>query len=109
MFQPVDKAVDPFYPPHEVDEVVELILSDLSLRDKVIMANLNELELSDVYTVMGNAIRKEFRLMTENPELLDSCHSLAAARNEPEADPAMVIIKEMWRQLKETHRLRVVH
>lgn len=109
MFQPVNQEISPFDLPSDVDTVVGLLLKDLSLRDKVVMANLSEDELDLVYSGMAGTIRKEFRLNSGNFELLASCRSYLRQMNDPFADPAMIIIRELWRKVRQTHTLRLVH
>lgn len=108
MFQPINQEISPFDLPKDVETVVDLLLKDLSLRDRVVMGNLSEDELAPVYAEMVGTIRKEFQLYRGNFELLASCRSYLNELNDPYADPAMVIIRELWKKAKQTHRLRLV-
>ena len=45
---------------------------------------------------------------TVNEQLLDSCRELADDENLKDSDTVGVIIKELWRKLRRTHKLRVV-
>ena len=75
MFQPLNES-HPITYPGTVNEVVELLYDDISLRDKVTMAHLTEYELdASVYLVMAKTIRKEFGLYNGNTDLLRSCSS----------------------------------
>jgi hypothetical protein len=108
MFQPLDDFSFPS-PPSTVDQVVELLYYDISLRDKVIMAQLSEHELdSIVYLSMAKTIRKEFGLFSGNTDLLSSCSSYLGRKYDAYEDPAMVIIKELWVKVRKTHNLRLV-
>ncbi|MEE4241070.1 MAG: hypothetical protein V2I36_06365 [Desulfopila sp.] len=108
MFQPLNDTYT-INPPRTVAEVVEILFKDLLLRDKVIMASLSENELeSSVYLALAKTIRKEFGLYSGNHELLDSCSALLGKGYDRYEDPAMVIVKELWKKIKETHRLHVV-
>ncbi len=92
-----------------VDQVVELLYHDISLRDKVIMAQLSENELdSSVYLAMAKTIRKEFGLYSGNTDLLNSCSSYLGREYDTYEDPAMVIMKELWKKVKKTHNLHLV-
>ncbi len=108
MFQPLDKA-DSAAVAETVDEVVEILYKDLSLRDRVVMAKLSEKELdSDVYLVMAKIIRKEFGLYNQNETLISSCQNYLGTAYDSYEDPAMVIIKELWKKVRRVHHLRLV-
>lgn len=108
MFQPLHDT-HTLNPPSTVSEVVEILFRDLHLRDKVILASLSEDELeSSVYLALANTIRKEFGLYSGNHELLDSCAALLGKEYDRYEDPAMVIVKELWKKIKETHKLQRV-
>lgn len=108
MFQPVSDHTR-LCQPTTVDQVVDLLYNDISLRDKVVMAGMSEEEIdSSVYLAMAKIIRKEFGLHTDNKALRQSCSSYLGTKYDPYEDPAMVIVKELWRKVKESHRLRLV-
>ncbi|MGW8193628.1 MAG: hypothetical protein ACWGOX_05120 [Desulforhopalus sp.] len=108
MFQPLNDF-HTLSPPTTVKEVVRLLCNDLSLRDKVTMAHLSENQLdSSVYLAMAKTIRMEFGLYTGNTELLKSCCKYLGREYDAYEDPAMVIIKELWKKLKKSHNLRLI-
>ena len=108
MFQPLSDF-NQIYLPGTVDEVVELLYNDLPLREKVVMANLSEDQLdSAVYLAMAKTIRKEFGLYHGNTELLRSCQSYLGKTYDRYEDPAMVILKELWKKVKKTHNIRLI-
>jgi hypothetical protein len=108
MFQPLNEF-NPLSLPSTVDQVVELLSQDMSLRDKVVMAQLSENELdSSVYLAMAKIIRKEFGLYSGNTVLLKSCCSYLGREYDAYEDPAMVIMKELWKIIKKTHNLHLV-
>lgn len=108
MFQPIDN-IAPSYLPHTVEEVVELLYLDLQFRDKVILASLSERELeSSVYLALAKTIRREFGLHSGNEPLLASCSNLLGKKYDKYEDPAMVIIKELWKKIKRSHTLHRV-
>ena len=94
---------------HTVDAVVEDIISDLTLEERVAAANLDEDELRVLELTLGKYIR--FRLdqldSDVNEELMHNCLE-NSEESLDEADAASVILKELWKRLRETHRLRVV-
>ena len=108
MFQPLNEF-NQLSRPTTVEQVVELLYHDISLRDKVVMAQLSEDELdSSVYLAMAKIIRKEFGLYSGNRDLLNSCSSYLGNEYDAYEDPAMVIMKELWKKVKKTHNLHLV-
>ena len=108
MFQPLDEPLSRPRP-HTVEQVVELLYQDISLRDKVVMANLSESDLnSSIYSAMAKTIRTEFRLYSGNTDLLNSCCRYIGREYENYEDPVMVIMKELWGKAKKTHKLHLV-
>lgn len=108
MFQPLD-TLQPKQPPRTVEEVVDILYNDLQLRDRVVLSTLSEAELdSSVYLALAKSIREEFGLYNGNESLISSCRSYLGRDYDSYEDPAMVIIKELWKKIKRNHRLRVV-
>ncbi len=108
MFQPLND-INPLSLPGTVEEVVNLLFFDLSFRDKVVLASLTENDLeTSVYLALAKTIRKEFGLYSGNHALLESCSNLLGSRYDRYEDPAMVIVKELWKKIKDTHQLRIV-
>ena len=108
MFQPISNQTM-LSQPTSVEGVVELLFEDISLRDRVVMASLSEQEFdTSVYLSMAKIIRKEFGLYNGNHELLKSCSSYLGSEYDSFEDPAMVIIKELWKKVKKGHGLRLV-
>lgn len=108
MFQPLDKA-DSAAAAETVEEVVDLLYKDLTLRDRVVMSQLTEQELdSGVYLVLAKIIRKEFGLYNQNLTLINSCRKYLGTTYDSYEDPAMVIIKELWKKVRRVHHLRRV-
>lgn len=108
MFQPINKQA-PATLPRSVGEVVDILYSDLSLRDKVVLASLSENDLeTSVYLALAKTIRREFGLYSGNNELLASCSSFLGNGYDRFEDPAMVIVKELWHKIRRTHCLHVI-
>ena len=108
MFQPLND-ITPINHPRTVEEVVEILLRDLSLRDKVILASLSENDLeATVYLALAKTIRKEFGLYSNNGDLLKSCSSFLGNTYDECEDSAMVILKELWKKIRQIYRLRIV-
>lgn len=108
MFQPLD-TLQPKQLPRTVEEVVNVLLNDLPLRDRVVLSSLNEEQLdTSVYLALAKSIREEFGLYNGNASLIASCQSYLGSEYDSYEDPAMVIIKELWRKIKGNHQLRVI-
>lgn len=108
MFQPIDRPM-PRPLPYTVERVVELLYQDISLRDRSVIAQLSESALTSLlYVEMAETIRKEFKIYTENTDLLDSCRKYIARKYTSLEDPVMVIIKELWEKTKKQNRLHLV-
>lgn len=108
MFQPLEEQIQrPL--PETVEQVVERLFEDISLRDKVKIANLSEEELeSSFYRAMAQPLRKEFKLFSGNTKLLDSCCSYIGWKYPEQEEPTIVLIKELWGKAKSTYSLRLV-
>ena len=72
------------------------------------MASLSEKDLeASVYLALAKTIRKEFGLYSGNNELLNSCSSFLGKTYDRYEDPAMVIVKELWKKIRKNHILRI--
>jgi len=94
--------------PRTVDEAVERLIRELSLKDKTNIANMTENELMTLQFTLGSYIGSEFGVWTGNAELLYSCKRAAGdVHVDPDHAPT-VIIENLWKRLRESHKLRVV-
>ena len=108
MFQPLDSEL-PIQLPRTIEEVVQILYQDLPVKDRVVMANLSEQELnSSVYLALANSIRREFGLYGGNDRLINSCKPYLGRDYDLFEDPAMVIIKELWKKIRKKYHLRLV-
>ena len=94
--------------PNTVDAAVEEILAELTLAEKVSAADLDENEFRVLELIMGKLIRYKLdqKDVAVNKELMRDCLA-KSGESLNEVDAATVIIKERWKRLRETHRLRV--
>ena len=97
----------PFYP-RTVEDAVDRLLSELPLKAKTHIAKLEIYELKMLYPTLGEHIKKEYGLKLKNGELMKDCRFLLNGKAIDEDVAAELIIKEMWKKLRETHTLRVV-
>ena len=95
--------------PKTVDAVVDEIIAELTLEERIGTANLGEDEYRVVELTLGKLIRYKFDQMDigVNKELMKDCLS-KSGESLDQVDAATVIIRELWNRLRETHRLRVV-
>ena len=95
--------------PNTVDAVVEEILDELTLAEKVSTADLEEKEFRVLELILGKYIRHKLDQLNigVNKELMDDCLSMSGETLD-EVDASTVIIRELWNRLRETHKLRVV-
>ena len=95
--------------PNTVDAVVDILISELTLAERVGTADLGEDELRVLELTLGKYIRHRLDQLDVgvNKVLMEDC--LAKSRETlNEVDAATVIIRELWNRLQETHKLRVV-
>jgi hypothetical protein len=95
-------------PPKTVDEAVKRLISEMSLKDKTVIANMAEIELSVLHTTLGEYIRNEYGLWKDNKDLLTSCCFIAKRNKASENEASSIIIKELWKRLRKTHKMRIV-
>jgi hypothetical protein len=104
----LDKIKDSAPLPKTVDEAVKRLISDMSLKDRTIVANMAEVELSLLHAHLGEYIRNDFGLWSGNKDLMTSCCFFAKKEKVQEDEASSIIISELWKRLRETHKLRVV-
>jgi len=96
-----------FERPTTVDEAVDLLMSEMKLRDFNKLAQMPEEDLISLHFTVGMWIRSNF-IYPRNEKLRDSCREVSKDKYLHWAQMHMVIIKELWKRLQETHRLKVV-
>ena len=92
-----------------VDQVVDEIIADLTLAERVGTADLNEDQFRVLELVLGKYIRHKLDQLEVgvNKKLMEDCLE-RSEESLDEIDAATVILKELWSRLQETHRLRIV-
>lgn len=94
--------------PKTVQEAIEKLISDLPLKDKMIIANMGKGDLIKLNTNLGKYILDKFGLGSGNENLVESCLAQADYPLHDEDDAAAVIVKELWQNLRQTHKLRII-
>ena len=94
--------------PKTIHEAVERLITEMALKDKVIIANMTYDELVDLNTNLGAYIRNDFRLWYGNRELMESCRFVSKNTQLNVDEASFAIIDAMWKKLRGTHKLKVV-
>jgi hypothetical protein len=94
--------------PNTIEEAVEILVSKMPLKGKTTVAKLGEHELVGIQSSIGAYIHNRFGLWMQNEALLESCRSRLGKDEINDNDITTLIIRELWKQLRETHLLRVV-
>jgi hypothetical protein len=94
--------------PQTVDEAAIDIITGMDLRDRSILAHLSEEDLDPLQLTLGLYIKQQMEVWSINESLRESCIQACREEGLDESNPAMVIVKRIWKRLKETHKLRVV-
>lgn len=81
--------------PTTVDEIADQVIDDLSLNERVTMANLEDDQIAFINKLLTEYIRSKSK-------------KWAAKQREPDTWEPEAIVKEIWNRLRETHRLRIV-
>jgi len=95
-------------PPRSVDEAVERLISELSLKDRVAIAKMDEWGLSALHVTLGPHIRERYGFWTGNEALMESCRILSGKERFDIATGPALIIDVMWARLRRTHAMRAV-
>jgi hypothetical protein len=94
--------------PKTVDQAVERLLSDLSLKDRVYISNLSREDLYLIHISLRSHIGQELGLWSGNSELIESCRIISGSSQLGADQCPTVILEALWRRLRETHTLRAV-
>jgi len=94
--------------PKTVDEAVNRLMANMPLKMKAEISKMDAGDLIDLHATIGAYIRNQFKLWTGNFELLDDCCKVTGYEKLHPDEAAGIIVKELWRKLRETHKLRAV-
>ena len=94
--------------PKTIHEAVERLITEMALKDKVVIANMAHDELFDLNSNLGAYIRNAFRLWSGNHELIESCRFVSKNKHMNVDEASYVIIEAMWEKLRNTHKLKVI-
>lgn len=94
--------------PKTIHEAVERLITEMALKDKVVIANMTHDELVDLNSNLGAYIRNAFRLWSGNHELMESCRFVSKNNKLNVDEASFAIIDAMWEKLRKTHKLKVI-
>ena len=94
--------------PKTVAEAVERLIGELSLRDRVYIANLTQENLYLLHLSLKSYVGHELGLLAGNKDLIESCRVVCHSEKVNPEQCLAVILKALWEKLRETHALRVV-
>ncbi|MGB6011559.1 MAG: putative molybdenum carrier protein [Desulfobacterales bacterium] len=94
--------------PKTVNEAVEQIILEMSLQDRVKLANLKREDMEPFGMTFRIFIRNRLFQKGANRDLIKSCIAVSGNDDLNEGDAAFVIIEKLWEKLKETHKLKIV-
>ena len=93
--------------PRTVNEVVDLLISDLLIYHRETLVHMTENQFDQLYQSVAPYILDEFRLWTGNKALLHSCLT-ETDPEDPETDPAVIILRKVKEQLREDHGVLII-
>jgi hypothetical protein len=94
--------------PETLEQALDILISELPLKSKSAIANMEQEELVYLYPSLSEFVRYKFGLWFRNNALLESCLLFVDEDDFNEDDSPAIIIKELWKKLRKTHALRVV-
>ena len=86
---------------------MDRLMSEMNLKDLNKVARMSEDDLVDLHFTVGMWIRNNF-VYPRNDKLLQSCREVSRDKYLHFAQMHMVIIRELWKRLQKTHKLKVV-
>lgn len=87
-------------PPKTVEDAVDFLLRLLDRETMEIFARRSKEDLKYYHCTAGVLIRKEFRLIDGNPELLNSCRKFTNDSDLDGKGASIVILEELWKSLR---------
>lgn len=94
--------------PQQVSEAVERLKSALPLKERTAMANMQFDELDHLHSGLGEYIKQNFGLYAGNDQLIKSCAEIGGLEQLIPDEACSVILRALWKDLKTTHKLRII-
>lgn len=93
--------------PTSVDGIVSLLLTEMSLKDRVIVANMKETHLKLLQPTLGRHIQMRLDYWRQSAIPFVAFEKIEKEANDTDDIPTL-IVKKVWNKLRTTHRLRIV-
>ena len=94
--------------PATLPRAVDRLIADLFLKDKTRIAGMEPSELDELHPTLGGYIKENFGLLSGNHKLTRDCMQTQQTDAILPDEAAAVIIKELWKKLQVTHKLRII-
>jgi hypothetical protein len=94
--------------PQTVAEAVARLKLTLSLKDRAHLANIQSDELDHLGSGLGEYIKQTFGLYSGNAALMKSCAEFGHVDNPLVDEACAIILRALWEDLQNTHKLRVI-
>ena len=88
-----------------VAEIADQIINEMSLKDRIKMANLDETQIFKTNQLLILYIEGKLKILSSKQET-NGIYEIPL--DEIESTEATLIVNEIWKRLRETHRLNVV-
>ena len=88
-----------------VAEIADQIINEMSLKDRIKMANLDESQISKTNQLLILYIEGKLKILSSRQET-NGIYEIPL--DEIDSIEATLIVNEIWKRLRETHRLNVV-
>ena len=93
--------------PRSVDEVADLLISDLPPREMTTLSAMTENDFVRLYESVAQYVLDEFKIWTGNVELLASCMDRVSEKHQT-TEPAMVILRRVWQKLNDLPEILII-
>lgn len=93
--------------PRTVDEVADLLISDLPPKEMATLSSMNENDFLRLYNSVAQYVLDEFKVWTGNEDLLASCLAKVSG-SEDATDPAMIILRRVWQKLNDFPEILII-
>lgn len=94
--------------PVTIHQAVDRLVSDLFLKDKTRISAMEPFELDELHSTLGLYIKETFGLLSGNHRLTKACMQSAGVDAMLPDEAAAIIIKQLWKKLQVTHKLRII-
>ena len=94
--------------PVTLQQAVQRLTTEMSLRDKALMANTEDDGIGPLFEPMIRSVIVRFGISAGNELLVESCRSAVKKADMGPEEAAAAILRTLWKSLRDTHRIRIV-